>query len=47
VLGTGKRLFADGTIPAALRVVDTTTSGTGVVMATYEAAGPLVTGTFG
>jgi dihydrofolate reductase len=47
VLGSGKRLFADGTIPAGLRLVDSTISTTGVVIGTYERAGEVVTGTFG
>jgi dihydrofolate reductase len=47
VLGSGKRLFADGTIPSALRLVSSTVSGTGVVMGTYEPAGEVVTGSFG
>jgi dihydrofolate reductase len=46
VLGQGKRLFADGTIPAALRLVDSKLSTTGVVMGTYEPAGEVVTGSF-
>jgi len=46
VIGSGKRLFADGAIPAALRLISTTVSTTGVVIETYEAAGELVTGTF-
>jgi dihydrofolate reductase len=46
VLGQGKRLFADGTIPAALRLVDSKISTTGVVMGTYEPAGEVVTGSF-
>ena len=46
VLGSGKRLFADGTIPAALRLVDTKVSTTGVVIGTYEPAGEVVTGSF-
>jgi dihydrofolate reductase len=46
LVGSGKRLFADGTIPAALKLVDSTVSTTGVVIATYEPAGELVTGTF-
>jgi dihydrofolate reductase len=46
LLGSGKRLFADGTVPAGLRVVDTKTSTTGVIMARYEPAGELITGTF-
>lgn len=47
VVGSGKRLFADGAVPSALRLVDNAVSTTGVVMATYEPAGELVTGTFG
>jgi dihydrofolate reductase len=47
VLGSGKRLFADGTIPSALRLLSSTVSGTGVVMGTYEPAGEVVTGSFG
>jgi dihydrofolate reductase len=47
VLGSGKRLFADGAIPSSLRLVSSTVSGTGVVMGTYEPAGELVTGSFG
>ena len=44
VLGTGKRLFADGAVPAGLKLVDTKVSTTGVVIGTYEPAGELVTG---
>jgi dihydrofolate reductase len=46
VLGQGKRLFADGTIPAALKLVDSKMSATGVFMGTYEPAGEVVTGSF-
>ena len=46
VVGSGKRLFAEGAIPAGLRLVDTKISTTGVVIGTYEPAGELVTGTF-
>ena len=46
VVGSGKRLFADGTIPAALRLVDSRVSTTGVVIGTYEPAGEIVTGSF-
>ena len=46
VLGQGKRLFADGTVPASLRLVDSKVSKTGVFMGTYEPAGEVVTGTF-
>ena len=47
VLGSGKRLFSEGTIPAGLKLVDTTVSSTGVVIGTYEPAGDVVTGSFG
>jgi dihydrofolate reductase len=38
VLGSGRRLFTDGLSTASLRLVDTTTTTTGVVIATYEPA---------
>jgi dihydrofolate reductase len=46
VVGSGKRLFAGGTVPAALRLVDSTVSGTGVVVGTYEPAGEIAVGSF-
>jgi dihydrofolate reductase len=46
VIGSGKRLFSDGTIPSALRLVDSKVSTTGVVIGTYEPAGEIVTGSF-
>jgi dihydrofolate reductase len=46
LLGEGKRLFADGTIPRGLRLVDTKTSSTGVAIHTYERAGRLEYGSF-
>ena len=46
VIGSGKRLFADGTVPAALRLVDSQVSTPGVVMGRYEPAGEIVTGSF-
>jgi dihydrofolate reductase len=45
-LGTGKRLFSDGTIPAGFKLVDSKTSTTGVIVATYELAGNVKTGSF-
>lgn len=39
LLGTGKRLFGEGTAPAGLRLVGSETSTTGVIIATYERAG--------
>jgi hypothetical protein len=38
VLGAGRRLFGDGGPPASLRLVDSTVSTTGVVIATYQPA---------
>ena len=46
VVGSGKRLFSEGTIPAGLQLVDTRVSSTGVVMGTYVPAGDIVTGSF-
>ena len=46
VIGSGKRLFADGTIPAGLKLIDSKVSSTGVVIGTYEPAGEIVTGSF-
>ena len=40
ILGTGRRLFTDGGASATLRLVDTKTSTTGVVIATYQPAEP-------
>jgi dihydrofolate reductase len=38
VLGSGRRLFTDGLPPTSLRLADTTTTTTGVIIATYEPA---------
>jgi dihydrofolate reductase len=46
VIGSGKRLFSDGTVSAALKLVDSKVSSTGVVIGTYEPAGEIVTGSF-
>jgi dihydrofolate reductase len=40
VLGSGRRLFPDGGPSAAFRLVDTKTTTTGVVIATYQPAEP-------
>jgi dihydrofolate reductase len=44
VVGTGKRLFDDGAIPVALRLVDSSVSTTGVTMNTYARAGEIEIG---
>jgi dihydrofolate reductase len=45
-IGTGKRLFADGTVPATLRLTESSVSKNGIVIARYEPAGELQTGSF-
>jgi dihydrofolate reductase len=46
VLGKGKRLLAHGAVPAALKLVDTKVSSTGVAVHTYERAGAIAYGSF-
>jgi dihydrofolate reductase len=43
-LGVGKRLFADGTIPAAFKVTESTVTSKGVIIVNYERAGAFPTG---
>jgi len=45
-LGTGKRLFAEGTIPAAFELIDSKTTPKGVIFANYRRAGEVKTGSF-
>ena len=45
-LGDGKRLFGEGTSPAAFKVVNSTTSPSGVIIASYERDGEVKTGSF-
>jgi dihydrofolate reductase len=47
VIGSGKRLFADGTVPGGLRLVDSKVSSTGVIMGIWQPAGEIVPGSFG
>ena len=47
LVGSGKRLFADGTVPTTLRLVDSRVSPSGVFIGRYAPAGELQTGTFG
>jgi dihydrofolate reductase len=44
-LGKGKRLFVDGTIPAAFKVTESTVTSKGVIIVNYERAGAVSTGT--
>ncbi len=43
-LGSGKRLFTDGTIPAAFKVTESTVSPSGIILVNYERAGAVTTG---
>jgi dihydrofolate reductase len=44
-LGEGKKLFAEGTIPAAFKVTESIVSSNGVIIVNYERAGAITTGT--
>lgn len=46
-IGQGKRLFGNGTIPAAFKLIDSKVTPTGVIVANYRRAGDLETGTIG
>jgi dihydrofolate reductase len=46
LVGTGKRLFQEGTPAAGLELVDTQTSTTGVIVSRYRPAGELKLGSF-
>jgi dihydrofolate reductase len=46
VLGKGRRLFAEGAKPAALRLVESKTTSTGVTVSVYESAGEPTYGSF-
>jgi dihydrofolate reductase len=43
-LGSGKRLFANGTIPAAFKVTESQVASNGVIIVNYERAGAIPTG---
>jgi len=44
VVESGERLFADGAVPAELKLVESAVSTTGVVIGTHLPAGDIVTG---
>ena len=46
ILGTGKRLFGAGAVPASLTLVRSHTTGSGVVVSVYRRAGSLKTGSY-
>lgn len=45
-LGTGKKLFAEGTIPAAFKLTEFKTSPSGVIFVNYKRDGDIKTGSF-
>ncbi len=46
-LGKGKRLFAEGTIPAGFKLLECKISPSGVIIASYERSGEVKVGSFG
>jgi dihydrofolate reductase len=46
-LGRGKRLFAEGSIPAGFKLLESGISPSGVIIANYERAGEVKKGSFG
>jgi hypothetical protein len=46
VLGTGKRLFDCGTVPAGLELTSSQASSTGVIIATYRGGAEIKYGSF-
>lgn len=46
-LGTGKKLFENGTVPAAFALIDCTATPSGVIAAHYGRVGIVKTGTMG
>ena len=46
-LGTGKKLFDDGTIPAAFTLIESLVTPSGVIITNYRRAGKVKTGTVG
>lgn len=45
-LGKGKRLFGEGTIPAAFKLIESKTTPSGVIFASYKRVGEVQTGNF-
>lgn len=45
-VGSGKRLFGDGTIPAAFKLLESKTTPSGVIIASYKREGEVKTGSF-
>lgn len=47
MLGSGKRLFGDGAVPAAFTLTESLVTSNGVIFANYQRAGAVKTGTVG
>ena len=47
LLGSAKQVFADGTVPTALRLIESVTYPTGVLQLTYDTAGTPTYGDMG
>ncbi len=45
-LGSGKRLFVDGTIPASFKVTESQVSPNGIILVNYQRAGAVTVGSF-
>ncbi len=41
VLGSGRRLFNDGILPVTMQPIEVTATASGIILATYEPAGPV------
>ena|SRR5687768_1795679 len=46
IIGKGKRLFEEGVVPSAMKLVDQQQSATGVIVARYQPAGEINVGSF-
>ena len=47
ILGKGKKLFGNGAVPTAFTLTENIVTSTGVIIATYQRAGKVKTGTVG
>jgi dihydrofolate reductase len=45
-LGRGKRLFEDGSIPAGFKLIESTITPSGIIVANYKREGKVKTGSF-
>ena len=46
-LGKGKKLFGDGTIPAAFKLIESVITPSGIILVSYRRAGKVKTGNVG